>query len=427
MRRAVCFFVMVAGAPAAAAPVVVTAGPPVVLMSNEQRGLLGIRFGPDAPIDVFQAKDGRTYLNTAGALGAVGGPHHQAAWNLHVDSGLTRILALHGDGPATGPADVQEILTDFAGSCGAGRHRLTAADAGDAACAQSFDRDYAGGGSYFRCPDNATSVYFYHGENHTAPDGTAGEGGWFGDGVGVFNADETTVTRARELALPAGGSSAEIIGMNLPTAWGDAPPQAHPFNGVPSAIAGSDGYLYVYSGNATENPTYNPSACRPECMSVSRAPIAAFCAGVKTASPVAWHNYNQGAWTSPAVRDAHAALGFGSGGPFTPVSGAAVPGEHGGTVTYLPARQLFVMVRLVRGGIDVRTSADGLAFSDPRPLVDAPAGVTPGGEPEIAIYPRISVLHARSSHEAYVLTYMVVTKGHFWKWAALMRQDLMIR
>ena len=403
-------------------------GAPTVLLTNEQRLQLGIKFGLDTPIDFFRKKDGQYYINSAGGLGPANSPAHQAAFDLHVDSQLTHILALSGSGGASGPQDVLSILTDHAADCGARAHRLRATDAGGSACGQYFDRDYAGGGTYFRCPDNATSVYFYHGENHTSPDGIGGHGGWFGIGVGYYNGAETTVTPARQLRLPGGGSTAQIIGLNLSTVWNanqgaDAPPQANPYNGVPSAIPRPDGFLYVYHGNATNDPEYNPSACRPECMSVSRAPIAAFCSAIKTASPVPWTNYYHGAWSQPAVETAASPLGFGAGGSFTPSNTKLLPGEHGGTVTYLPARNLFVMAQLLRGGIDVHYSSDGLTWSPAKQLIEAPEGSTPNGDGQQIIYPKIVVTQA-SGHENYVLIYVLVAKGHFWRWAALMRQAL---
>ena len=408
----------------------VASGDPSTLLTNEQRAVLGIKFGPDTPLDFFQLKNGKFYINSAGALGPVQGRGHPAAFNLHVDSQLTRILALNSDGPATGPQDVQTIMTDHAADCGSGNNRARATDPGGAACNQYFDRDYAGGGTYFRCPDNATSVYFYHGENHTAPDGSWGRGGWFGIGVGTFNQDETAVTRARQMPVAGGQSSAQIIGLNLGTVWQGAPgsyttpPQAHPYNGVPSAIAGGDGYLYVYHGNATLDPASNPSACRPECMGVSRAPIAAFCSAIRTASPVAWQNYNRGSWSEPAAEDATSPLGFGAGGGFSPLIKTLRPGEHGGTVTYLPARHLYVMAQLLEGGIDAHYSSDGINWTDAQPLIDAPQGTTPNGDAEQILYPKIVAVHVANGAETYAVTYIVATKGHFWKWAELMRQKL---
>ncbi len=407
-------------------------GAPTALITDEDRAMLGLKFGPDAPIDFFQARNGRYYLNSAGSLGPVQGRGRMAAWNLHVDSQLSRVLALNSDAPASGPYDVQTIMTDHAAECGVGQQRLSADGPAGAACNQYFDRDYAGGGTYYRCPDNATSVYFYHGENHTSPDGKGGKGGWFGLGVGYFNAAETQVTRAAELPAAGGNISAQNIGMNMGTAWRGAagsyaPPQEHPFNGVPSAIAGSDGYLYLYTGNATLDPEYNPSACRPGCLSVSRAPIAAFCGSVKTSSPVRWVNYYHGGWTQPAVAGERSPNGYGSGGAFTPLIPQALPGEFGGTVTYLPSARLYVMPRLYQGGVDVRYSTDGFKWSAPQTLVEKPKETTPNGDEELALYPKISAIHPAGGAEQYVLTYVVVTKGHFWKWAELMRQPLSLR
>lgn len=399
------------------------------LLTNDQRAQLEIKFGPDAPVDFYQGKNGKYYLNSAGGLGPVGGRGRFAAWNLHVDSQLTQILALHGDGPATGPEDVQTLMTDHAAECGAGKHRVSLSASGGLACAQYFDRDYAGGGTYYRCPDNATSVLFYHGENHTAPDGSAGHGGWFGLGAGIFNADETAITPITALTVAGGQTSGQIIGLNLSTIWSAEggsyvkPPQEHPYNGVASAVAAPDGYLYLYHGNATLDPAYNPSACRPECMSVSRAPVAAFCRSVRTASPVPWMNYYHGSWTEPAVLDGRSSLGLGAGGPFTPLMTQAPAGEHGGSVTYLPTARLFVMTRLLKGGVSVRLSSDGLRWTEPQPLLAEPTGQTPSGEAEQLLYPRISVLHTAQG-ERYVLTYVVATKGHFWQWAEFMRQPL---
>ncbi len=416
---------------AAAAPHFALAGAPTVLISNDQRAELGIRFGPDTPVDFFQGRDGRYYINSAGSLGPVQGPGHPAAWVLHVDSRLTQVLALNSDGPATGPADIRTIMTTHAAECGSKKNRLRIDDPGGAACNQYFDRDYAGGGSYFRCPDRATSAYFYHGENHTAPDGTAGHGGWFGIGVGLFNADETQVTRATQMDVADGRTSAQIIGLNLQTAWraqgadgarAEAP-QAHPYNGAPSVAPGADGYLYVYHGNATLDPAYNPSSCHPQCMSVSRAPVAAFCTGLRTRSPVQWQNYYKGGWTEPAVQDGRSSLGYGAGGAFTPLVRDPLPGEHGGTVTYLPARHLYVMARVHGNGVLVRTSSDGLAWSGGQQLVDSLPDKTANGDPEQLLYPRVSVIEA-DGREQYVLTYTAATLGHFWRWAELMRQGL---
>ncbi len=408
------------------------AGSATPLITDEDRAMLGLKFGPDAPIDFFQAKNGRYYLNSAGSLGPVQGPGRMAAWNLHVDSQLSRVLALNTDGPARGPQDVQPIMTDHAADCGVRRQRLTADTPGGAACNRYFDRDYAGGGTYYRCPDNATSVYFYHGENHTAPDGTGGKGGWFGLGVGTFNAAETQVTPAAELPAAEGRASAEIVGMNMGTLWRGAagsyaPPQEHPFNGVPSVVPGADGYLYLYTGNATLNPEYNPSACRPGCLSVSRAPIAAFCASIRTSAPVRWLNYYHRGWTEPAVLDERSPNGYGSGGAFTPLIAQALPGEFGGTVTYLPWARLYVMPRLYQGGVDVRYSVNGLDWSGAQTLVETPRETTPNGDAELALYPRISAVHAAGGQEQYVLTYVIATKGHFWKWAELMRQPLTLK
>ena len=408
------------------------AGRATPLITDEDRAMLGLKFGPDAPIDFFQAKNGQYYLNSAGSLGPVQGRGRMAAWNLHVDSQLSRILALNSGAPARGPDDVQTIMTDHADDCGRVRQRLSADAPGGAACNQYFDRDYAGGGTYYRCPDNTTSVYFYHGENHTAPDGSGGKGGWFGLGVGIFDAAETQVVRATQLAAAGGRISAQIIGMNMGTQWrGDGgrytPPQEHPFNGVPSVVPGSDGYLYLYTGNATLSPEYNPSACRPGCVSVSRVPVAAFCGSIRTSSPARWSNYYHGRWTQPAVLDERSTDGYGSGGAFTPLIAQALPGEFGGTVTYLPSARLYAMVRLYDGGVDVRYSSDGLNWSGPQTLVERPRETTPNGDAELALYPKISVTRAPGSVDHYVLTYVIATKGHFWKWAELMRQPLSLQ
>ncbi len=411
---------------AGASPRLIPDGPSTTLLTNDQRAMLGIKFGPDTPIAFFQAKNGRYYINSAGSLGPQRGPSHPAAWNLHVDSQLTRILALNSDAPASGPQDVQTIMTIQEQKCGRGTNRVRATDPAGAECAALFDRDYAGGGAYYRCPDNQTSAYFYHGENHTAPSGELGPGGWFGIGVGTFNADETEVSRAHALSLPGGGSTAQITGVNLPTIWtidaaGQAtPPQAHPFNDVPTIVPGSDGYLYLYEGNATEDPAYNPAACKPGCVSVSRAPIAAFCSTIKTASPVKWQNYYRGGWGQPAVNDAHSPMGLGSGGAFTPLFAASQNGEFGGTVMYLPVPRIYVMVRVRHGGIVVRYSNDGLNFTDSEPMVPQPTETTPYGDEARLLYPEVNVLPGPH----YILTYVTATKGHFWKWAQLMRQNL---
>jgi hypothetical protein len=413
----------------AAGGAVALAGDPAPLITDAQRAMLGLKFGPDAPVDFFRAKDGRFYIDSAGSLGAPDGPGRPAAWTIHVDPLLTRVLALGGDGPATGPRDVRTILTDHAEDCGRGRRRLAAGDPGGAACGRYFDRDYAGGGAYFRCPDGATSVYFYHGENHTAPDGTAGNGGWFGIGVGVFDASETRVARLPQMAVAGGAPSAQIVGMNVATLWrkaGGPPPQANPYNGVPSVVAGADGYLYLYHGNATFDPAYNPAACKPECLSVSRAPTAAFCRAAALGGPTAWRNFYRGGWTQPAVVGADSPLGYGAGGAFTPIVDRAVPGEYGGTVTFLPRHGLYLMVRLAAGGIDLRTSPDGLAWSPPAPLVAAPTQATPYGDAEQVVYPKIAVVTEAGGRETAVLTYVVATRGHFWRWAELMRQALSV-
>jgi hypothetical protein len=416
---------------ATAAERLVLSGEPTALISDEQRVQLGLKFGPDAPVDFFQAKDGQYYINSAGSLGAPDGPGRMAAWNLHVDPLLTRVLALHGNSPATGPQDVQAILTDYAAECGKGRRRLTEADPGGAACASYFDRDYAGGGAYFRCPDNTTSVYFYHGENHTAPDGSAGHGGWFGLGVGVFNPGETAVARVKQMPVSGGRPSAQIIGMDVGTVWTEAgratrtPPQANPYNGVPSVAPGPDGTLLLFHGNATFDPEYNPSACRPECMSASRVPVGAFCTAMRSGDPSpAWQNFFHGGWGAPALLSPASPKGAGAGGDFTPIAAPSLPGEYGGTVTYLASRHLYLMTRLSRGGINLRTSLDGLAWSAPQQLVDAPTGTTPDGDAERIVYPKIAVVQPGTPHEGYVLTYVLATKGHMWRWAELMRQAL---
>ncbi len=440
LRSSVVMLVLAAfglAGPAASAPAanpgglhLVPSGAPAPIITDEQRDALGLKFGPDAPIDFFQGRDGRYYLNSSGSLGARNGPGRNAAWNLHVDSQLTRVLALDSDAPATGPGDVRIIMTSHAAECGSGRQRLRATDPGGAACNQYFDRDYAGGGAYFRCPDNATSVYFYHGENHTSPDGVGGKGGWFGLGVGVFNDSETSVTRSGNTPASGGNATGQIIGMNMSTTWRGgpgaytAPPQDNPFNGVPSVVSGADGYLYLYHGNATTDPAYNPSACRPACMSISRAPITAFCRSVKSGSPVSWQNYYQGAWTQPAVQGAGSASGFGAGGAFTPLIPDALAGEFGGTVTYMPQRRLYVMTRLYKGGIDARYSTTGLSWSGPQMLLPEPAGTTPNGDAMMVLYPRVIVTHTQNGNEQYLLTYVLATKGRFWRWAQLMRQPL---
>lgn len=403
------------------------AGPAMPVITDEQRALLGIRFGPDAPIDLFQAKNGQYYITSAGSLGQRGGKGRPAAWVLHVDSQLTRVLALHGNAPASGPDDVQTIMTTHAAECGIGRHRLAASDQGGAACARYFDRDYAGGGTYFRCPDNQTSVLFYHGENHTAPDGSLVHGGWFGLGLGVFNADETALSRSPQLQGTGGAPSAQLFGMNMATAWtagATAPPQEHPFNGVPSAVAGPDGYLYVFYGNATLDPAYNPSACSPACLAVARMPVAVFCRAVKSAAPVRFQNWYRGGWSQPAVLEGETKLGFGAGGAFTPILTEHERAEHGGTVTYLASRHLFLMTRLTADGINFRSSADGLRWSGPQLLVPAPAGRTPLGDGERLLYPKIVVVHDARGQEQPVLTYVLATDKPFWKWAELMRQPL---
>jgi hypothetical protein len=417
---------------AVASPRIVASGEPLVLLTNEQRAELGIKFGPDTPVDFFQAKNGKYYINSAGALGPVRGQGHPAAFNLHTDPGLTRVLALDSDAPAGSPADVQTILTDHSAECGFGQARLATASPHGATCGQYFDRNYAGGGSYFRCPDNQTSVYFYHGENHTAPDGSWAHSGWYGIGVGAFDSAETTVTPARALKLSTGGSSGQIIGMNLATIWQNGPTgyvtaQTQPFIGAANVVSPPDGYIYVYHTDATMDPAYYPRACRPGCMSVSRAPVAAFCSAVKSESPVKWQNYYRGGWSEPAVAGEGAPLGFGSGGAFTPLIPDPLPGEIGGNVNYLPKLKLFVMVRQRAGGVTIRTSADGLAWSEPQSLVDAPDASTPNGDAETIMYPRINVAHKSNGAEAYVLTYSLVTRGHFWKWAELVRQGLVVK
>ena len=257
----------------------------------------------------------------------------------------------------------------------------------------------------------------------------SGSGGWFGQGVGVYTPDETAVMRARQMPAAEGASTSQIVGMNLSTDWtrnGGQPPQKNPYNNVPSVVAAADGYLYLFSGNATLDPAYNPSACTPGCLSVSRAPVAAFCAGVQSGSPVAWHNYYRGGWSQPSVLGSGSPAGYGAGGAFTPLLDRAVPGEFGGTVTYLPARRQYVMLRLRDGGIDARLSGDGLHWGEPYQLADRPSEPTPLGDQAMLLYPRLAVVGSGAGEE-YVLTYVVVTKGHFWRWAELMREAVAVR
>lgn len=396
---------LLALAAAAAAHAEARLGPATPLMTDQQRAMLGIQFGPDAEIDVFCGRDGQFYLNTTAAMANVKGPGKQETIDLHVDPAVTQLLALHGNAPASGPQDVQQVFTDRAAQCGWGAHRK----ANDAACQAQFDRDYAGGGVTFRCPDGAL-LYFYHGENHTAPDGSKyAQGGWFGIGLGIFNRDETRITR-----IPA--DNGQIAGLDLPASRALAPgaaPQQHPFNGVPSLTLGTDGYLYLITGNASRNPEYAPASCTPECMSLSRAPAQAVCDAAEGKGHVTWKYYYHGAYTEPALLD------DGAGGHFTPILAAPERGEHGGSVTWLPALRRYAMVHIRDGGILLRMSSDELHWSAPQTLLDAPAA-TPLGDAATIVYPRIIVTHAGGA-EAYVLTYVVATKGHFWKWAELMR------
>lgn len=378
-------------------------GPATVLLSDAQRHALGLQFGPDAPVALFQGADGQFYLNTTAGLQGVTGPGKQQTIDLHVDQAVTRILALHGDTPASGSQDVQSVLSNDAAQCGWGQAR-----AASRACDALFDRDYAGGGELYRC-GNGTVLYFYHGENHTASDGSRyGEGGWFGIGLGVMNASQTHVTRLGQIAgidLPASGALAP-----------GRPPQAHPFNNMPNVSRHEDGYLYLVHGNATLNPEYYPRLCGPECLSLSRAPERAVCDAAAKGALAPWQNWYHGAYGPPAL------LPDGAGGKFTPIISDPLGGEHGGAVTWLPTPHRYALVMLQHGGITLRMSPDEANWSAPVTLLAAP-DATPLGDPAALIYARILVTH-QAGAENYVLTYVEVTKGHFWKWAALMRADL---
>ncbi len=376
---------------AQAAPQLVPAGPPTPLITQAQRQSLGLRNGPDSITDLWP-DSGRSWLVFSGAATTPTGIAGGATFRLPVSPDLTTI---------TGPLDV-----------------IMRADCRDArpangtACTR-FDSDYAGAGTMLPCA-NGRTLYFYHGENHTIPDGKRAptpREGWTGIGQATWDPSQHRLIK-----------DGQIAGLNASNAWttaGAAPwstGQIAAASGNPSVVPDPTGtYLYLYFGNRSADPAANgpeQQCSHRTCWAVARAPRAAVCAA--TGTPAPWQILHEGAFTSPAL------LPNGTGGPFTPLltrAGGVV--DNLANVTYLPARHAYVMAVLQQPGaaIAARISTDGLAWSAPMPLVPpAPPG-------SLQTYPRILAIQGPGGAPSYALTYVVRT-AEGWSNAALLRQPL---
>jgi hypothetical protein len=415
-----------------------------VLLTDDQRKMIGIKDGPDSPTDFYTAKNGASFIMTSGSIYQNSVVIH-GTYEMRVDPLMNEVRSLDGE-KAAGPGDVRLLMTNHDAECAPGGKRLAINQPGGLACSEYFDRDYAGGGTYFRCPDGVTSVYFFHGENHTTPDGTVSQnGGWSGNGVAYFSEDETMLIRATQMPTSQSSplyketsSSAEIDGINMNNTWIPVggkypnPPEASMYSGSAAVVLSPDKKsLYVFHGDATLNPQ-DSAFCNPGgCDTISEAPREDFCHAVKTSSPVQWLNYYEGQFSQPAALGTGASLGYGSGGLFSPVGATQGFKEHNGSVTYVSSLGLYIDVRMLTqdgldgDSIDIKYSLDGLNWSEPQVLLAPPTGTTPYGDKEGILYPRVNVVEANGYTEL-VLTYTLATAKDFWKWAELIRQPLQI-
>jgi hypothetical protein len=371
--------------------VLIADGPPSVLISQNQRVMLGLRNGPDSITDLW-TEGGRSYLVFSGASAgpvAAGGATFRVAVdpNLRTISGTLEVVMR---------ADCRDVRPEGGRTC------------------TRFDSDYAGAGTIYQCPGGRT-LYFYHGENHTTPGGSragSGRDGWTGIGQAAWDP-------ARQML----GKDGQIAGLNISNGWvndsgGWHTSQTAAASGNPSVAPDPSGaYLYLYFGNRTNDPAANgPDAqCASRtCWAIARAPLRVVCASAGTGRPAPWSVLSNGNFNTPAL------LPGGTGGEFTPLLGRSDGVvDNLANVTFIPALRLYVMTVLQQPGaaIAARYSTDGLAWSPPAPILGPP----PPGVRQT--YPRILALPGSHGEIGFVLTY-VVRSDHGWSFAELRRQPL---
>jgi hypothetical protein len=370
--------------------VLVADGPASVLISQNQRLALGLRNGPDGIADLW-TDGGRSYLVFSGAAMGVGG----ATFRVAVEPDLR---AIGGKLEVLMRADCRDARPDGGRAC------------------TSFDSDYAGAGTVYPCP-GGRMLYFYHGENHTTPEGSraeSGRAGWTGIGQAVWDP-------ARRVLAKDG----QIAGLNIGNGWandsgGWHTSQTAAASGNPSVVPDPTGtYLYLYFGNRTNNPAANgpDTQCASRtCWAIARAPLRTVCASAGTGRPAPWLVWIRGDFSAPAL------LPGGTGGGFTPLlarAGGVV--DNLANVTFVPALRLYVMTVLQQPGATVaaRYSTDGLSWSPPAPILGpAPPGM-------LQTYPRILALPGSHGEARFVLTY-VIRSDQGWSFAELRRQALLL-
>jgi len=388
------FFALHCGAApalAATAPAMglVPAGEPAPLIDQAQRASLGLRNGPDSIVDLWQV-GGQPYLLFSGAALVDGRMAGGATFRLGVDKSLQTVA---GPLQVLMRADCRDRRTDAPGTC------------------QNFDSDYAGAGTVFTCP-NGRTLYVYHGENHTVPDGHRAKNpnaGW--TGIGIATWDDAQKMFAKQ---------GQIAGLNASNSWfyaedGAGTQQSPAASGNPSIVPDPTGaFLYLYFADraaAQEDDAEPGQRCdRRTCWAVARAPLAKVCADPRTP----WHLWHAGSFTQPAL------LAGGTGGAFTPL--LRLQGGQADTlanVTRLPGQHAYVMASVQRpsGAILGRISMDGLAWSEPAQLVGPPAPGTAQSYARVVAEP--------GNPKNLVLLY-VVHEGKGWGNASLLRLKLRV-
>jgi hypothetical protein len=376
---------------AAHAAVIVPAGPASVLISQEQRQALGLRNGPDSIVDIWN-DGGQTYLVFSGAADIDGRRAGGATFRLAVDASLRHIMP-----------PLQVVLR---APCRGAR------PAQGRACSQ-FDSDYAGAGVVVPCPGGAT-LYIYHGENHTRPDGAQVPGnlGWTGIGQATWSASQGQFMR-----------NGQILGLNASDLWQNTPTglatgQTPAASGNPSVVPDPTGmYLYAYFGERSASPDAAGAGLQcttRTCWGVARARQADVCASAAAGRAAPWQIWYNGAFTQPGLIEGA------TGGSFTAILNHADGVDNLANVTALPALHEYAMVSVLRpsGAIVARSSTDGLHWSAPAMLVPPPEPGT------LNSYARIVPVPA-ATPPRYALLYVARHAGS-WEWAELLRQDVKV-
>jgi hypothetical protein len=333
-----------------------------VWLSQADRVALGLRVGPDSLIAPVTDSTGAHYVFFSGT------PQSAPSGS----GGFTLRFAIDGDGglaPDPTAADGGPLAVMGDGVVGDVTPGIPG-DGGFHGGYGGYDLDYAGGGTPYVCASGRI-VYAFHAENHTDPaNGVRYVGstqGW--TGLGQAHWDDASKRLVKEQ---------QIIGLHISNAWTNASDASTTEQTPPASGSGNmvydadDDSLYLYYNDRTDDPAYAAGDfdCATEsCVAVARAKASDVCSGVTNP----WKKYYNGDFTEPGVYDATnatEAYPLGTGGKFTPLFKGAGPTPE---VVRVPGAWIMVH-RFGAGGIALRSSLDGIAWSTPTQIVTADDG-----------------------------------------------------